>query len=171
MWMRAERDAKGSNSIIDPVVVGGIRINAQASELRRFIQQLFSACSLVFIWAVLCFVTFNIVDPYGVTGVPTIEGFNDIKPQQREAGRIYKPISFLRQIYLDKDLYNGIVLGGSRELRGIDPLNPSLRAAGYRLYNFGLVEGRPYESASVAELVASHLPIDSIIFDVDYQTI
>ena len=112
---------------------------------------------------VLWFSLVNIIDPYGVIGWLNIPFVNDVKPAQSAFVRIYKPLIF------DRNRYNGVVVGASREERGIDPQNRLLRDAGYRLYNFGISEERPYEMAEIVALAGSSgSDIKTIIVDLDF---
>lgn len=110
----------------------------------------------------LSFAVFNLVDPYGVFDWSLVKGFNDIKPQQSSNARVVKPFVFLQGDY------NGLVLGASRELRGMDPQSPFLRHTGYRFYNFSLVEQRPYESEEIAKFAVGRRSISTIVIDLDF---
>ena len=128
-------------------------------EARRFVGELVPTVLLVLAWLIICFLILSLIDPYGVIGWPQIAGINAVKPLQSANARIYKPFALL------KGDYNGIVLGASRELRGIEPKSALLVGAGYRLYNFGVVDERPYESEEIAEFAVNRMAIKTLIFD------
>jgi hypothetical protein len=131
-------------------------------EARRFVGELVPTALLVLAWLIISFLIFSLVDPYGVIGWPQIAGFNAVKPLQSANSRIYKPFALL------KGDYNGIVLGASRELRGIEPMSPLLVGTGYRLYNFGVVDERPYEAEEIAKFAVNRMAIKTVIFDAEF---
>src|SRR5579872_3478209 len=120
-----------------------------------------AVCAAV-VWFLLCAIGFNLIDPYGVIDWPVVAGFNDVKPSRYANARIYKPVSFLRGDY------NGIILGGSRELLGMDPHNAILSSNGRRFYNFALVEERTYEAAQIIEFAVVHRAISTVVIDLDF---
>jgi hypothetical protein len=89
-----------------------------------------------------------IIDSYGVIRSPIINRINQVKPAQWPNSRIFKPFDFLR------GRYNAVILGPSREERGLDPEYRKLRDHGYSFYNFGLSELRPYEMAEITKWIA-----------------
>ena len=131
-------------------------------EARRFVGELVPTALLVLAWLIISFLIFGLVDPDAVIGWPQIAGFNAVKPLQSANSRIYKPFALL------KGDYNGIVLGASRELRGIEPKSSLLVGTGYRLYNFGVVDERPYEAEEIAEFAVNRMAIKTIIFDAGF---
>ena len=135
---------------------------ADAAEWRSLGRQLAPGLFLTFVWFLLSVIGFMVVDPYGVIDRPLIEGFNDVKPLRFANQRIYKPIWFLRGDY------NGIILGASRELIGMDPRSAPLREQGRRFYNFAMVDERPYESAQIAEFAVASRPIRTIVIDLEF---
>jgi hypothetical protein len=151
-----------SGKIAEQTILDGSVGGFEPNEWRRFVRQLVPAALLVLAWFILCFVIVNVVDPYGVTGWPVINGFNTVKPLQSLNARIYKPFAFLRGDY------NGLVLGGSQELRGIEPQTTLLHDAGYRLYNFASVEQRPYEAEEIAEYAVGRGEISTIIIGLQF---
>jgi hypothetical protein len=104
----------------------------------------------------------SVVDPYGVIGFPTIRGFNAQKPLQESYTRIYRPFDFL------KGRYTAVIIGGSREERGIEVSSEPFRKAGLKTYNFTFFESRPYEMAQVADWAAQIDPLRLEIFGIDF---
>jgi hypothetical protein len=183
LWRRRANDERDSNDVDDaliaaangasrgiaePLLPDNQKGKTQAEEWRQFARKLRPALLLAAAWIVLCFIAVHLIDPYGVIGWPLIAGFNNVKPLQNLHARIYKPPAFVRNNDFLNRHYNGIVLGGSRELLGIDPANQRLQSAGYKFYNFGLVEERPYESAEITEFALGWAPIQTIILDLDF---
>jgi hypothetical protein len=151
-----------SGKVAEPTALDEIAGGFEPAEWLRFVRQLVPAASLVAAWFVLCFVIVNVVDPYGVTGWPLISGFNSVKPLQPVNARIYKPFAFLRGDY------NGLILGASQELRGLDPQATLVRDAGYRFYNFASVEQRLYEAEEIAEYAVGRKAISTIIIGLEF---
>ncbi|HUD87645.1 MAG TPA: hypothetical protein VMR17_14405 [Xanthobacteraceae bacterium] len=82
-----------------------------------------------------------VVDPYDVSRLVRVRGFNDDKAREEGFARLRKPFDLWRRHY------DGVVLGSSQVERGIDTDNPTLAARGLTLYNAGISEERPFEQA------------------------
>jgi hypothetical protein len=116
-----------------------------SSDTRLFSRYMstFFAVSSLLMFASIGFV--SVMDPYGVVGIFDIEGFNDVKPAQREATRIFRPFDYL------KGNYDTVIVSGSREERGLDAADPAFKARHLSPYNFTIFESRPYEIAQVVD--------------------
>lgn len=89
-----------------------------------------------------------LVDPYDVTRLVRVSGFNRLKPAEWENARRHKPFDLLR------GHYDTAVIGTSQVERGVDPDAPALHAHGIALYNLGLSELRLDEAASLLDFAA-----------------
>jgi hypothetical protein len=131
------------------------RINSFA----RYTSAVFATVLVVLlVWVALV----SLIDPYGLVGTPATR-YTAIKPSQREFARIFKPIDALRRPY------DGIILGASPELVGLDPNDPALIDAGYHLYNLALVGERPYEMAELAQLAFKSRDIKLVVIGLEFQ--
>jgi hypothetical protein len=107
--------------------------------------------------------TINVlVDPYAISQLLNVSGFNDKKPGEWEHARLRKPFDLWR------GQYDAIVLGTSQVERGIDPGNPALRANVIRLYNAGLSEERPFEQAILLRLATQVSDLKFAIISLDF---
>ncbi len=100
------------------------------------------------------------VDPYSITGLPVLDGFNRQKPRQTGQARIAKPIHAARG---DFDLF---VLGTSQVDEGFNPADRRLE--GLRIYNLGLSEMRLREAAALVDFLSANTSVKSIVVSLDF---
>ncbi len=111
------------------------------------------------------------VDPFGILGVPEIQGFNRIKPKMSLHMRMVKAHK------INKIKPKGLILGSSRAEVGLDPEHPGWSKNAHPIYNAALPSARIMEifqylrhahsQASIAQVV---LGLDFFSFDVGWKS-
>jgi len=76
--------------------------------------------------------TVYVVDPYGVTNAPTIDGFNSLKP------RSYTHVWAAKTARAEGVKADTVILGNSRADVGLDPRSPGWSEGAGIVYNFGI---------------------------------
>lgn len=102
------------------------------------------------------------IDPYGVFAFPKIDRVNNLKPKQKNTGRIYKSFDIRRikpQI---------VLLGSSRVEDGLNSQHPALIKRG-NTYNLGFQAGNTYEILRYLEHTINQQPeLEQVILGIDF---
>ena len=104
-----------------------------------------------------------IIDPYGVFAFPQINKVNNLKPEQKNTGRIYKSFD-IRKIKPQI-----ILLGSSRVEDGLSSQHPAFIKNEVNTYNLGFQAGNTYEILRYLEHTINQQPeLKQVILGIDF---
>jgi len=103
-----------------------------------------------------------IIDPYGITGAPRIEGLNQQKADINDFARQYKKY---QPLLVASDT---LVLGNSRAEMGIDPAHACFESSGMTAYNLAMPGAGMRMQLNYALNVIYAQPIKRVFLSVDF---
>lgn len=106
---------------------------------------------------------FNVaVDPYGVFGMPQVQGFNLVKPAAPTRSRIAKPSQARRTQPAT------LIMGNSRPEMGLDPEDPNWRPEHRPVYNQGLPGSSVYMMFRNAQDLLADGSVHLVVWGLDF---
>ena len=103
-----------------------------------------------------------LIDPYGITGSPTVRGINAEKTQRSDGGgRVEKSM----RLWLSD--YGTVILGGTAAWSGLDPAGPTL--AGFDAYNASVPNATMNEVAATGRFVLEHGKAERVIIGLQFS--
>jgi hypothetical protein len=102
------------------------------------------------------------VDPYGIFGVPQVDGFNLVKPAAPTRSRISKPSQGHRVQPAT------LIMGNSRPEMGLDPEDPNWRLEHQPVYNQGLPGSSVYMMLRNAQDLVSGGSVQLVFWGLDF---
>ncbi len=103
-----------------------------------------------------------IVDPYGLLRWISVTAFNQNKPMQRYHDRMVKAWDGQRS---SADV---VLLGTSRTQVGLNPEDSLFMKQGWRVYNYGLSGGTPYEALRYLQHAQAAKPVKLAVIGLDF---
>lgn len=103
-----------------------------------------------------------VVDPFAITSVSRITGFNAYKNEINNYVRLMKKYNPLAA------QHNALIVGNSRVEIGISPDSQCFQDAGMKLYNLGIPGGTVRQQLAYALNVIHQQPIDTVFLSLDF---
>lgn len=129
-------------------------MNAKNYLLRTLIYALVGGCLVVGL-------NYS-VDPYGITGMPRVPGFNEYKVEINEHTRVLKKYQPLLSSH------NALVVGNSRVELGISPEHACFRRNRMTVYNLGVPGAGVGAQLAYALNLMYQQPISTVFLSVDF---
>lgn len=129
-------------------------MTAKSYLLRILIFGLLACCAVVGINYV--------ADPYGITGMQRVPGFNEHKIEINEHTRVLKKYQPLFREH------SALVVGNSRVELGIAPAHACFRGAGMQLYNLGMPGAEVETQLAYALNLLYQQPVKTVFLSLDF---